>query len=756
MIKGFSKQANRAITVSLKIAGELGSPSAEPLHLFAAFCETPDCDACAIISRNAKRAVKIRQLLAESFSQGGKMRLFASDISAELASVLEYSRVCAERLGDGCVGTEQLLCALLMAKNGELSRFLELAEIDEEGMRRDCRESPNSIRREAMLAERRTKTKSLEKYTTDLTELALDGKLDPIVGRDGEIARVVTALTRRKKNNVCLVGEPGVGKTAVAEGLAQLLVSGMCPKELLYKRLLSLEVANMVAGTKYRGDFEERFKTTLSEVIKAGDVILFIDEMHTVMGAGAAEGAIDASNILKPLLSGGELKIIGATTTAEFNRSVEKDKAFARRFLPIKVEEPSEELTKKIVGCQCALLKKHHELEILPEAVESAIRLSKRYLTERRFPDKAIDVIDEACARKHLVISPKGRAEVNAADVARVVSDWTGVPLTAIGERESRRLMTLEETLKKRIIGQDAAVSCVSFALRRARTGLKEPNKPCGSFIFCGPSGVGKTEVCRALAEEIFGRENALIRIDMSEYMEPSSVSRLIGSPPGYVGHGEGGQLTDAVRRQPYSVVLFDEAEKACAPIFNILLQITEEGSLTDSDGRTVDFSNCIIVLTTNIGAKLIASGTAPIGFGVSGGDYEQLKSLVEEQLKTVFATELLNRIDETVVFDRLKSEDIEKITALILCKLKARAAEIGVRLLITKAAASSIAKEAYSPIYGARPVKRAIAQRLENKLADLIIEGRLKSGDRVIAYVDEGELLLLVNEDEREETLAV
>lgn len=756
MIKGLSKQANKAVSVALKIAGELGAPSAEPLHLFAAFCETADCDAAAIINRNAKRALKARQLLSESFSQGGRMRLFASDMSASLVSVLDYARVCAERLGDGCVGTEQLLCALLMAKDAELSRFLKTARIDEEGMRRDCRESPNSMRRDVMLAERRAKSKPLEKYTTDLTELALDGKLDPIVGRDSEIARVVTALTRRKKNNVCLVGEPGVGKTAVAEGLAQLLVSGMCPKELLDKRLLSLEVANMVAGTKYRGDFEERFKNTLSEVMKAGDVILFIDEMHTIMGAGAAEGAIDASNILKPLLSGGELKIIGATTTAEFNKSVEKDKAFARRFLPIKVEEPSEELTKKIIGCQCALLKKHHEVEILPEAVESAVRLSKRYLTERRFPDKAIDVIDEACARRHLVISPKGENGITAEDIAGVISDWTGVPLTAIGEHESRRLQALEETLRERIIGQEMAVASVSAALRRARTGLKEANKPSGSFIFCGPSGVGKTEVCRVLAERVFGREDALIRIDMSEYTEPSSVARLIGSPPGYVGHGEGGQLTDAVRKRPYSVVLFDEAEKACAPIFNLLLQITEEGSLTDSDGRAVDFSNSIVVLTTNIGAKLIATGTAPIGFGAGGDDYCKLKTLVEEQLKTVFSTELLNRIDETVVFDRLKKEDVLKITGLILQKLQNRASELGVRLLVTKQAVECIAEEAYSPVYGARPIKRAVARRLENKLADMIIEGTLKKGDKVVADFDGTSLTLFVNESERERTLAI
>ncbi len=756
MIKGLSKQANKAVSAALKLAGELGAPSAEPLHLFAAFCETADCDAAAIINRNAKRAFKVRQLLSESFSHGGRMRLFASDMSASLVSVLDYARVCAERLGDGCVGTEQLLCALLMAKDAELSRFLHLANIDEDGMRRDCRESPNSMRRDAMLAERRAKSKPLEKYTADLTELALDGKLDPIVGRDAEIARVVTALTRRKKNNVCLVGEPGVGKTAVAEGLAQLLVSGMCPKELLEKRLLSLEVANMVAGTKYRGDFEERFKNTLSEVMKAGDVILFIDEMHTIMGAGAAEGAIDASNILKPLLSGGELKIIGATTTAEFNKTVEKDKAFARRFLPIKVEEPNEELTKKIITCQCALLREHHEVDILPEAVESAVRLSKRYLTERRFPDKAIDVIDEACARRHLVISPKTENTISSEDIARVISDWTGVPLTAIGEQESRRLQALEETLRERIIGQEMAVTSVSAALRRARTGLKEANKPSGSFIFCGPSGVGKTEVCRVLAERVFGREDALIRIDMSEYTEPSSVSRLIGSPPGYVGHGEGGQLTDAVRKRPYSVVLFDEAEKACAPIFNLLLQITEEGSLTDSDGRAVDFSNSIVVLTTNIGAKLIASGTAPIGFGAGGDDYDKLKTLVEEQLKTVFSTELLNRIDETVVFDRLKKEDILKITGLILKKLQFRAAELGVRLMVTKEAARCLAEEAYSPVYGARPIKRAVARRLENKLADMIIEGRLKKGDRVVADFDGSELSLLINETERESTLAV
>lgn len=748
MIKGFSKQANKAVSAALRIAGEMGCAYATPEHLLAAFCEVEDCDALAIMKKNSKRSIKLKEFVRDELGGVGKNKLTTVDMSEELSSILDYASVCAGRLGDGCVGTEQLLCAILMSENPIVARLIYRAGINESGLRRDCRESPQTARKELLPSERKPKSKALERYTTDLTEKALDGGLDSVVGRDREIARVVAVLTRRKKNNACLIGEPGVGKTAVAEGLAQLLVSGMCPKELIDKRLLSLEVANMVAGTKYRGDFEERFKTTLSEITKAGDIILFIDEMHTIMGAGAAEGAIDASNILKPLLTSGALRIIGATTTAEYNKTVEKDKAFARRFLAIKVEEPNETLTQEIIRCQCERLEAHHKLKVDGAAVDGAIRLAKRYIPERSFPDKAIDLLDEACARKHLVIQPKNESVVvTLEDVKAVVSDWTGVPVTAIGAKESRKLRWLEDTLKERIIGQDRAVEAVATALKRARTGLKEPKKPSGCFIFCGPSGVGKTEVCRVLASEMFGKERALIRIDMSEYTEPSSTARLIGSPPGYVGHGEGGQLTDAVRRQPYSVVLFDEAEKACAGVFNLLLQIMEEGSLTDSDGRTVDFSNTVVVLTTNVGARLIATDTAPMGFGARFDGYEGLQKLVEEQLKTVFSTEFLNRIDETVVFNRLSEKDAVRITELIVARLVARAADAGLRLELTRQAVEHIAKGAYSAEYGARPIKRAIARQIENRIADLLVDGDVEPNERITVDVKDDELTFLVGE---------
>ncbi|MEA5050168.1 MAG: ATP-dependent Clp protease ATP-binding subunit [Oscillospiraceae bacterium] len=739
MMKGFSRQSNKAVAAAVRIAGELGHISVGPEHLLAALAELTDSDACMILRRNAKQTPDIRRCLAAEAGLGERLRLTAADASPELCAVFDYAGVCAARLGDGCVGTEQLLAAMLSADNPLVSLLLAKAGVDEAGVRRDCRESP-PVKKDAAAPEKRPRPKSLEKFTQDLTELAADGKLDPVVGREREIGRVVAVLTRRKKNNACLIGEPGVGKTAVAEGIAQLLTGDDCPDGLRGRRLLSLELAGMVAGTKYRGDFEERFRGALAEIVRMGDVIVFIDELHTVMGAGAAEGAIDASNILKPLLTNGSLQVIGATTNAEYAKFIEKDKAFERRFLPVRIDEPDEALTRQMIESQRGRLEEHHGVVITKAAVDDAIRLAGRYIHDRSFPDKAIDLLDEASARRRMLLhGTRGNCEIGAQDIAAVVSDWTGVPVTEVDEGERARLSRLEKAMRARVIGQDAAVAAVVDALKRARTGLKEPKKPSGCFLFCGPSGVGKTEVCRALAQALFGDESSLVRIDMTEYSEQSAVSRLIGAPPGYVGHGEGGQLTDAVRKKPYSVVLFDEAEKACPQVFNLLLQVMDEGRLTDAVGRVVDFTNCIIVLTTNVGARSIAAGSGPLGFCAAGGPGAEIGAVVGEQLKAVFAPEFLNRLDETVVFGRLSPQDAEHIAALQLERLAARAAQQGYALHIGRDVAAALAKAAWSPQYGARPIRREIAKRIEDPLADLILSGGVARGGAAVIGVREG-----------------
>ncbi|MEA4911476.1 MAG: ATP-dependent Clp protease ATP-binding subunit [Oscillospiraceae bacterium] len=742
MMKGFSKQSNKAVTEAIRVAGELGHISVGPEHLLAAFALLPACDAYMLLCRSSRGVPDIRRCLVTEMGMGERLRLSASDISQELCAVFDYASVCAARLGDGCVGTEQLLCAILSTGNPLLSRLLLKAGVDEQGVRRDCRGSAAPIKKDGAMIEKKPRPKSLEKYTQDLTELAADGKLDPVVGRDAEIGRVVAVLSRRKKNNACLIGEPGVGKTAVAEGIAQLIVSDACPDSLRGKRLLTLELAGMVAGTKYRGDFEERFKGALAEIVKAGDIIIFMDELHTVMGAGAAEGAIDASNILKPLLTNGTLQVIGATTNAEYTKFIEKDKAFERRFLPVRIEEPGDALARQMIDSQRLRLEEHHGVTITADAVDAAMRLSRRYIHDRSFPDKAIDLLDEASARRRMQLRGEcGRCELGGREIAAVVSDWTGVPVTEVDESESERLTRLENQMRARVIGQDAAVSAVVSALKRARTGLKEPRKPSGCFLFCGPSGVGKTEVCRALAAALFGDESALVRIDMTEYSEQSAVSRLIGAPPGYVGHGEGGQLTDAVRKKPYSVVLFDEAEKACVQVFNLLLQVMDEGRLTDAAGRVVDFANCIIVLTTNVGARSILAQSGPLGFTHGDDAYKNLSAVVAEQLKSVFAPEFLNRLDETVVFGRLTMENARQIAALQLQKLAARAAEQGYTLHIGSEVADAVARAAWSPQYGARPLGREIAKRIEDPLADLILSGKTRRGGAVCVLVKDGAL---------------
>ena len=635
--------------------------------------------------------------------------------------------------------------------------------------------------------------KELEGFGTDLTQIAKEGKFDPIVGRDAEIERVIQILSRRTKNNPCLIGEPGVGKTAVAEGLAQKIVQNQVPETLKNKHIFSLDLSSMIAGTKYRGEFEERLKKAIDEVKKNGNIILFIDEVHTIIGAGAAEGAMDAANILKPLLARGELQLIGATTLDEYRKNIEKDAALERRFQPITVGEPTVDETISILRGLREKYEEHHKVTISDEALQSAAVLSNRYITDRFLPDKAIDLIDEASSKirmkaftappsikdaedklkeiadkKRIAIEEQNyeeaaklrddeaklRDEINEKrkeweksnsreelyvteeDICDVITAWTGIPVKKLADEEQERLKNMEQILHSRVVGQHEAVSAVSKAIRRGRVGLKDPKRPTGSFIFLGPTGVGKTELCKALAEAIFGDENAIIRIDMSEYMEKHTVSRLVGSPPGYVGYDEGGQLTEKVRRKPYSVVLFDEIEKAHPDVFNILLQILEDGILTDSQGRTVDFKNTVIIMTSNIGARLITQKSKSLGFGGgdedSDKDYNVIKNQVIDELKKVFRPELLNRIDETIVFHKLTQSEILEICKVMLKSLCERMKNNGYTLEFTDAAIERLADAGFDDVYGARPLRRAIQSEVEDLLADEILNGNIKEKSTV------------------------
>ena len=636
---------------------------------------------------------------------------------------------------------------------------------------------------------------ALAEFTRDLTEAARSGKLDPVIGREKEIARVIQILSRRTKNNPVLIGEPGVGKTAIAEGLAQRIAAADVPEELLDKRVLSLDLSGMVAGTKYRGEFEERIKNTINEVKKAGNVILFIDELHTIVGAGSAEGAVDAANILKPALSRGEIRVIGATTLNEYRKYIEKDAALERRFQPVTVGEPSPEATLEILKGLRDKYEAHHHLTITDGALEAAVRLSRRYINDRFLPDKAIDLMDEAASQVRMaaesaspdlkdleekiaalhrekeeavtaqdfekaaqlrdiekdyqeqveIESDKWRKQMSANrgsvtedDIAKVVAGWTGIPVTRLTQDESQRLLQLEKVLHERVVGQDEAVTAVAKAIRRSRVGLKDPKRPIGSFLFLGPTGVGKTELCKTLAEAMFGDENAMIRIDMSEYMEKHTVSRLVGSPPGYVGHEEGGQLTEKVRRKPYSVVLFDEIEKAHPDVWNILLQILEDGIVTDSQGRRVDFKNTIIVMTSNVGAKNITAADTPLGFDGSGEAakrteeerFARIKDAVMAELRQTFRPEFLNRIDEIIVFHQLTEENIRSIARRMLDTIGSRMAAQGITLQADDDAVAALAKDGFDPRYGARPLRRTLQTEVEDVVAEQMLDGKLQSGD--------------------------
>lgn len=716
--------------------------------------------------------------------------------------VLELSWDEARQLGHNYIGTEHLLLGLVREGEGVAARVLENLGVDLTKIRSNVIRMLGETRGSAATATSpgRSKTPTLDEFATNLTQAAQEMRLDPVVGREKEIERVIQIMGRRTKNNPVLIGEPGVGKTAIAEGLAQRIVNGDVPDILQDKKIVQLDIGLLVAGTKYRGEFEERLKKVMDEIRQAGNIILVIDELHTLIGAGAAEGAIDAANILKPALSRGELQCIGATTISEYRKHIEKDAALERRFQPVFVEEPSVEETIEIMQGVREKYEQHHKLTITDEALEAAAKLSSRYITDRFLPDKAIDLIDEAASRVRLSASalpPEGKElerqlktmirekeqairnqafeqasdlrdkeaelrekiremaeewkkkqeekeiKVTSDHIAQIVSSWTGVPVSKLTESESEKLLKMEDILHERVIGQHDAITAISKAIRRARVGLKNPNKPIGSFIFSGPTGVGKTELAKALADYFFGSEENIIRVDMSEYMERHTVSKLIGSPPGYVGFNEGGQLTEMVRRKPYSVVLFDEIEKAHPDIFNVLLQILDDGRLSDSKGRTVDFKNTIVIMTSNVGARSIEHNES-FGFAVQTTEeakYEKMKEKVMEEMKRTFRPEFLNRLDDMIIFHQLTREEIRRIVDIMAKDLMERVKAQNMELTITDEVKDALAKEGYSPTYGARPLRRVIQKKIEDEISEEMLMGKFKEGDAIMTALKDGKI---------------
>lgn len=797
---GFTEKANKSLNAAVKAAEDLGHTYIGSEHILLGLLSDTSTVAGAVLAAHNITYADIEEELKRSIGVGVPTELQPDDFTPRSKNILETSVAFARQMGQQLVGTEHVLLAI--AREGSCSATLLLSRA---GV--SMQDIVNDVSKALMggTANAGTDNKDggkenesmLSQFGRDLTKLAKDGKIDPVIGRQKEIERVIQILSRRTKNNPCLIGEPGVGKTAIAEGLALKIVSGEVPELLKDKKIYSLDLTGMVAGTKYRGDFEERIKKVIDEVKNAKDVILFIDEVHTLIGAGSAEGAADAANILKPSLARGELQIIGATTIEEYRKHIEKDAALERRFQPVMVDEPSQEEAIEILKGIKDKYEAHHKVKITDEAIESAVKLSTRYIGDRYLPDKAIDLIDEAASRVRLRsytapsdlkeledkkksveaeklsavnaqeferaaalrdeerkldkeikdkkenwhdMAGKSHDEVTPADIADIVSSWTGVPVTQLSTEESDRLLHMEDELHRRIVGQDEAVEAVSRAIRRGRVGLKDPKKPIGSFIFLGPTGVGKTELCKALAAAMFGDETAMIRLDMSEYMEKHTVSRLIGSPPGYVGYDEGGQLTEKVRRKPYSVVLFDEIEKAHPDVFNMLLQILDDGVLTDGQGRRVDFKNCIIIMTSNVGAKLISQKQKAFGFAAGAKELEQnekeIKDAVMGELRNTFRPEFLNRVDDIIVFQRLTKENIKEIASRLLAVLQKRVEDMGIEVTFSDEAVSKIADAGFDDVYGARPLKRAIQSRIEDALSEEMLKGNVKKGGKYICNV--------------------
>ena len=810
----FTPRAEEALRLSQEAAEEMGHGYVGSEHLLLGLIREEEGIAHRVLSEYGVTDEMVCDVLQRSVGKGLSGTAPSQGLTPRAKSVVELAVSEAARMGSSYIGTEHLLMGILREGGNMALRILRTMGVDPKKMYssivQKLNDTPHTVTSGASTANRESdkKNKTLAEFTRDLTEAARAGKLDPVIGREKEIQRVIQILSRRTKNNPVLIGEPGVGKTAIAEGLAERIASGDVPEELLDKKILSLDLSGMVAGTKYRGEFEERIKNTLAEVKKAGNVILFIDELHTIVGAGSAEGAVDAANIIKPALGRGEIRVIGATTLNEYRKYIEKDAALERRFQPVTVGEPTPEATLEILKGLRDKYESHHKLTITDEALEAAVQLSKRYIGDRFLPDKAIDLMDEAASQVRMTAeasSPdlkaleekitalhrekteavaaqdfekaaqlrdieknyqeqveierdtwrkqlaQNRGNVTADDVAKVVAGWTGIPVTRLTEDESMRLLKLEEKLHQRVVGQDEAVNAVAKAIRRSRVGLKDPKRPIGSFLFLGPTGVGKTELCKTLAEAMFGDENAMVRIDMSEYMEKHTVSRLVGSPPGYVGHEEGGQLTEKVRRKPYSVVLFDEIEKAHEDVWNILLQILEDGIVTDSQGRKVDFKNTIIVMTSNVGAKNITADAARLGFdGSEKGEkeseevrFDRIRDAVMADLKRTFRPEFLNRIDEIIVFRQLTEDNIRQIARRMLDVTGARMAQQGITLAADDDAVAELARDGFDPQYGARPLRRAIQSMVEDAVAEKMLEGQLKPGDTAHVRLRDGKVVI-------------
>jgi ATP-dependent Clp protease ATP-binding subunit ClpC len=805
MFGRFTERAQRVISFAQQMAQQLGHNYVGTEHLLLGIIKEEESIAAKALKNLGIEMDQVQQIIVQSIGTGNKPSELLG-YTPRTKKVFELSMGEARSLNHNYIGTEHLLLGIIKAGDGIATKILAELGVNLQNVRAEVLKLLSSGgaggNQKGVPAGQNKNTPTLNQFGRDLNELAREGKIDPVIGRSREINRIIQILSRRTKNNPCLVGEPGVGKTAVAEGLAQKIVEGNVPEMLKNKRIVTLDLASMVAGTKYRGEFEDRFKKVMEELRTVTDVILFIDEIHTIIGAGAAEGAIDAANMLKPALAKGEIQVVGATTFDEYRKHIEKDAALERRFQPITVEEPSIDDTIKILEGLRDRYEAHHGVKITDDALKAAAELSARYITDRFLPDKAIDLMDEAASkvriftvtippdlkdleekleqlskekeeaisiqdferaaeirneekqtqqeleeRKNSWKDKDSEAIVTDEEIANVVSDWTGVPVNKLKEEESERLLNMEKIIHGRVIGQQEAVKSVARAIRRARVGLKDPKRPVGSFIFLGPTGVGKTELSKALAEAMFGDEDAMIRIDMSEYMEKHTVSRLIGSPPGYVGFDEGGQLTEKVRKKPYSVILFDEIEKAHPDIFNILLQILDDGRLTDAQGRTVNFKNTVIIMTSNVGMQTIRKQNV-LGFATSDEDlarseYEKMKENVMEELRRTFRPEFLNRIDDIIVFHSLDKEHISKIVDLMLADLRKRLEDLDITLEISDPAKVFIADEGFDSEFGARPLKRAIQKMVEDRISEELLKGTVKAGSEVLVDLSDNELVI-------------
>ena len=744
--KGFSRTAARTVRTALVLAGRQGCCQADTGHLLLALVQTARGSAADFLRRKRVTTTALANCSAAR-AEGAPRRLHRCDLAPELRKAMEFAVLGAHAASAARAENEHLLCAMLEDSTCTASRWMLSLGVELPQAARECRQLSGQLILPAQprMAASRTGRPS-EKYGRDLTRLAQEGRLDPVLCRDSELERMVEILCRRQKNNPCLLGEPGVGKSALAEALAQRIASGQITPALRGKRVLSLDMASMVAGTKYRGDFEERFKNLLEELYRDRSTILFIDEIHIIAGAGAAEGAIDAASILKPMLARGEIQLIGATTPEEYRKTIQKDSALERRFGRVMVEEPTPTAAETILAGLMPRYERYHGVAIPSTAIHAAVELSVRYLPGRYLPDKAIDLLDEAAAARRIAENSSEKKALTPADIARVVSKASGVPAERVGEAERERLAQLEQRLAAEVIGQPRAVASVAAAIRRSRTGLRENNRPIGAMLFLGPTGVGKTQLARTLAKGWFGSEKALLRFDMSEYMERHTVARLIGAPPGYVGHDEGGQLTEAVRRRPYSVVLFDEIEKAHSDIQNLLLQILEDGTLTDAQGRRADFSNTIILLTSNLGARCLAGQTAPMGFGAAGAEKDRRGQQAIREAREFFRPELMGRLDETVLFDPLGPEQLAGIADRLLCELEERAAGQGYTLRHTAAAAKALAGDKVPP-YGARELRRTVSRAVEQALADRIADGTAQPGTVYTADADANGHIILTQD---------